>query len=303
MRLRRLDHRHARASLGLPPELRCDRVGRRRAKGRNVQRHPIGLERRYEAELARYVSRIGQIAMAEVERAAPALVVQAGQYRPDDVSGVQPGTGWPEALRAMLARILAEAAGLDGELLETIRRMQADVDAFSGREWRRVLRRAYGVDIFAREPALRGLLDAWEMNNTALIKSVPQTLVTQMQSEFGRALARGTTTEELARITRERLGVAKSRARLIARDQVAKLNGQITRERQQSIGVSEYIWRTAGDERVRQSHREVNGKTFAWGKPPASIGEEPGQPVSCRCVAEAVLPFLADLPPDTLVVP
>ncbi len=285
MLLRRLDSRR----LGAPR--------RRRA----VQRYPVALERQYDADLRRYVGRIAAIVTAEVAAAAPALL--AGARRADDVSGVQPGTGWPEELRRMLERILARSASLDPDLLARIHRMRENVNAHHAREWRRVLRAAYGVNVLAREPGLRALLDAWEMNNTALIKSVPQQLVTQIQTTFTQALARGTTARELTKLVRERLGIAQGQARRIARDQVSKLNGRLSRERQQGIGVSEYVWRTAMDERVRASHRAVNGQRFAWGTPPASIGEEPGQPILCRCYPEAVLPLLADLPPDTTIEP
>jgi SPP1 gp7 family putative phage head morphogenesis protein len=42
-----------------------------------------------------------------------------------------------------------------------------------------------------------------------------------------------------------------------------------------------YIWRTAGDEKVRDSHAAAAGKTFSWDESPVP-GEEPG----CRCWAE-----------------
>ncbi|SET17134.1 phage minor head protein [Thorsellia anophelis] len=77
--------------------------------------------------------------------------------------------------------------------------------------------------------------------------------------------------------------VSKSRAKVIARDQTNKFNGALTRVRQQSLGIEQYIWSTSGDERVRQEHRENNGKLFRWDSPP--ITGHPGQDIQCRCVA------------------
>ncbi len=52
-----------------------------------------------------------------------------------------------------------------------------------------------------------------------------------------------------------------------------------------------YIWRTAGDGKVRPSHAANNGQVFSWDDPPetGNPGDEPG----CRCVA-IPLPTLLD---------
>ena len=66
------------------------------------------------------------------------------------------------------------------------------------------------------------------------------------------------------------------------------LNGQLTKERQTDLGVEQYIWRTVGDERVREEHEILDGEVFSWDNPP-----EPGQPgddYQCRCTAEPILP-------------
>ena len=76
----------------------------------------------------------------------------------------------------------------------------------------------------------------------------------------------------------------KKRAELIARDQVGKLNGQMSMNRQKSIGVKKYIWRTALDERVRSAHSAREGKTYSWKNPPAD--GHPGMPIQCRCYPE-----------------
>lgn len=111
----------------------------------------------------------------------------------------------------------------------------------------------------------------------------------------------------------------QSRSDLIARDQLSKLNGQVTKRRQQEIGLTIYKWNTALDERVRgrpgglypnarPSHWVLEGKFCSWGdstiyadtleeaiqekwKKRSSIGaveEHPQIPINCRCSGEAV---------------
>ncbi|MEG6507839.1 phage minor head protein [Methyloligella sp. 2.7D] len=49
-----------------------------------------------------------------------------------------------------------------------------------------------------------------------------------------------------------------------------------------------YIWRTRRDDRVRPSHRENEGKVFAWDDPPPT--GHPGEAYGCRCWAEPYIP-------------
>lgn len=45
-----------------------------------------------------------------------------------------------------------------------------------------------------------------------------------------------------------------------------------------------YIWRTAGDDKVRREHTANNGKIFAWDNPPPTGNH--GDGINCRCWAE-----------------
>ena len=78
--------------------------------------------------------------------------------------------------------------------------------------------------------------------------------------------------------------VTESRAALIARDQVGKLFGDINKQRQVNLGVTRYVWRDVGDNRVREEHEARNGESFEWSSPPE--GGHPGEEVNCRCYAD-----------------
>jgi SPP1 gp7 family putative phage head morphogenesis protein len=139
--------------------------------------------------------------------------------------------------------------------------------------------------------SLRGMRGAypiggWVSDNVSLIKSIDSRFFDDLEKYIVKAHDNGTLNSELAKIIRERTKVSKSRADLIARDQVAKLNGQITAFRQQSLGIRQYKWSTAGDDRVRESHRVRSGRVFDWNNPPS--GGHPGMEVGCRCSAVPV---------------
>ncbi len=48
----------------------------------------------------------------------------------------------------------------------------------------------------------------------------------------------------------------------------------------------EYVWRTQGDGKVRESHAARDGEVFSWESPPD--GGHPGEAPNCRCWAEDV---------------
>ena len=104
---------------------------------------------------------------------------------------------------------------------------------------------------------------------------------------------RGVATSTLEEDIIDQFGTAKSRAHLIARDQISKFNGKLHELRQREAGVSKYTWSTSKDERVRDKHRAVDGKVFSWDDPPpvGNNGERlhPGEDYQCRCVALPVL--------------
>jgi len=177
-------------------------------------------------------------------------------------------------------------------------RIGPQVNEHNKAEWKKLIRSQYGVDPTKENPdKYIPLLKNWSRNNSLLIKDIPFKTSHQIAERTRVALIEGTNQKDLAKeifdIMSDRTDVSDSRAQLIARDQVSKLNGNLTRERQEDIGVEGYIWRTVGDERVRDSHDEVDGQFFSWNDPPNETdGNHPGEDIQCRCWAEPVLPEL-----------
>ena len=133
-------------------------------------------------------------------------------------------------------------------------------------------------------------------NNVELIKSVPRQHLDKIKVAIEKGIANGDDSYSLKQVISEVNGQNSRRAKLIARDQLQKLNGVLVQARQQSIGVNGYIWRTSHDERVRQSHKDNDGKSYQWNSPPRGTGH-PGEDINCRCVAEPdlgqIIPSLA----------
>lgn len=144
--------------------------------------------------------------------------------------------------------------------------------------------------------------------NVALITSIPARMLTQVEAELRRGMENGSHVDALKAALQERFEVAESRAELIARDQVLKVNAQLVEVRSRDIGADTYTWRISGspngDERVRPMHRELEGSVQRWDTPPVTNEQgdtnNPGEDYQCRCTAETPTEAILDavLGPD-----
>lgn len=245
---------------------------------------PAAVEREYKRYLQGVARDVAQACETAIIPALPGL-------RQDDYRDIPESEGWYERLR--VAFLEAGSLIVLPGLAQRIAEFAAGIERFNRAQFHAVLRSAYGVDIFKGEPWLAEALSQWEAENIKLIRSIPQQALDRMHGKIVSAVRSGTPTAKLAEWIRNEYGVARSRADLIARDQVGKLNGQLTEERQTRIGVRSYKWRGSLDERERDEHVAREGETFRWDDPPED--GHPGEPILCRCWAEPVLPLLEDI--------
>ena len=86
--------------------------------------------------------------------------------------------------------------------------------------------------------------------------------------------------------------VSESRAKLIARTEVARAGAVLTQARAEWVGSEGYIWRTVHDSDVRPSHKKMEGTFVKWSAPPTLDGMtgHAGCLPNCRCFAEPVIP-------------
>lgn len=178
----------------------------------------------------------------------------------------------------------------DPEIVELLDQYGARLNATNGREIERVI----GINPVDIDPEITEALLQFRRASVGLITSIAEDQLSQVRDLVDVAANSGMRVETLAAQIQERHNVSESRARLIARDQTLKTNGDLTRLRHEKIGVTEYIWDTSGDSRVRPDHRALDGSTQRWDDPPVTNPEgdrnHPGEDYQCRCIAIPVLP-------------
>jgi SPP1 gp7 family putative phage head morphogenesis protein len=213
---------------------------------------------------------------------------------------------------------------------------------FSVNEWKRTVRKTLGLNLlddYYSGGKFSELYEQWRQTNTDLIKTIPKDSLDRMREIIKEGYEKGTLTgrkaynftSEYTYKTGERAGQTVTRdvtlskhaptladqimaeykttenyARFVARDQIAKLNADITRQQQEDAGVREYVWSTSDDRRVRPTHAAMDGKRCKYGdntvyrnsatdewKPRTDemTMTECGHDYQCRCVALAVFDF------------
>jgi SPP1 gp7 family putative phage head morphogenesis protein len=220
---------------------------------------------------------------------------------------------WKEAVRRIalpLAKAVTEDTRTDADdaglgALDVLGHQLADSAALS-RATKGVADKAFrhsktefgrlGIKIREAEPTFGKKITAWRAENVGLVKS----LFGDEKKKLGKILreGEGRRYESLAKDIEARLDVTQRKAEFLAIDQTLKLNADITRARMGAAGITEYVWTTAGDERVRPTHEELDGETFSFDDPPVTNEDgdrnNPGEDYRCRCVAYPVLPELDD---------
>lgn len=186
-----------------------------------------------------------------------------------------------EMLRILNLKVIGD---LPDSVIERIaERHGLDVSAKSATIIRSQYKSVTGVDIFLNEPWLRPKIKTFTASNVRLIKGVREESLKKLEGVIFRGVSRGQSLKQIREEVQKTLNVSKNRAKLIARDQTASLNGELTKLRQESIGIRKYRWQTSQDERVRDEHRDNSGRFFSWSDPPST--GHPGEDINCRCIA------------------
>jgi len=225
-----------------------------------------------------------------------------GVPKQDAAARTPPGSSYVRQRLGALQVALQEAIKPGSQLSRDIRVLAARVNKKGDIEFRRL------IGISPRgELGVGAALDAFRDQNVDKIKSLAGQQLDEITGILANAEIAGLRVEEVREQIQNRFTVNKSKADLLARDQILKLNGDLTKVRQQSVGITHYIWTTSHDERVRGNpngkwpnglHFQLDGTVHDWHTPPVCSldgrREHPGGDYQCRCTAFPVLPELTE---------
>lgn len=199
-----------------------------------------------------------------------------------------PPTGWLQSKLAALASEFQEGA--------TSHATEAAIKTAGAAVERRGEQHARSLPKVSIRHGVGAKVDAFRRTNLAKIKSLAADQVEVFRGILEEAEREGWRVEKIRKEVQGRFDVSRSKADLLARDQVLKLNANVTQARQTEAGIVEYVWSSSSDERVREMHDELDGTIQRWDDPPVTNEEgdtnHPGGDYQCRCVAIPILPPL-----------
>lgn len=157
---------------------------------------------------------------------------------------------------------------------------------------------SFGIDVFAGSPELNDYLQVSAYNNAQLITSIPEQYLNQVESLVMTNVRAGNRPSAITKLLRDQFGVTERRAKMIARDQTTKINGDLSEKRQRAAGFPYFQWIDSDDQRVRTRHENIANKItqygrgiYRWDHLPLSdkgVPIKPGQDYQCRCIARPV---------------
>jgi len=150
------------------------------------------------------------------------------------------------------------------------------------------------------------ILRAWSIENVKLIGNMRRDETEAISGIITRGFSQGLGLSEIEADIRDRVPMTRRRAKLIARNEVGNLSGALNKAEAERLDLPTYQWFSGRDERVRPSHRAMDGKICRWDdatvykdsvedtvwKSRASIGgveSHPGLPIRCRCTSASII--------------
>ena len=283
------------------------------AKKAPIPTQPFSIEREYTRFLLLYQKKYEQLISESIRDQLPILKAWAKPETIEAISDQQKrlDVDIPKSIANILEQIQKrlESAFPDALLQRWIKRMMDRVYILSAKNQAKHLevfskgKRTGKIEIGSLLLSNKKKLDPYFQNildqNIQLIRSIPQSKIPALKNALTYAVTNDLSNRDIAKMIQKNFQATKNQARLIARDQVGKLNGSLDQYQQEQIGVKKYIWRTMHDKAVRPDHDKLDGTVQRWDKPPivdkkSGRRGHPKDDFQCRCFAEAILDDVLD---------
>lgn len=286
--------------------------GRKSIGSKSAPCYPYSAERDYQRVVNAYVKLLN----SELKKSLPVLMklysrTLQDEVRFDDAANLRRET--EQEFQKMSARLEKRLTRF--ELEKLIEKVGKSTKNTAYREWKKIIKITLGINLmddYYNGEFYALMLKQWADENVRRIKTIPYDALGELESLIYESYTNGVPVRKLQEAIQDKYNVTKQHAQAIARDQIASLNASVTKAQQTDAGVKRYRWSTSNDQRVRECHKELNGKIFSWDSPPEmwymskSRGKtmtgrccHPGEDIGCRCVAIPIFDFeTIDVPFD-----
>lgn len=266
---------------------------------------PIGSTKMIEKNYQRELNKLGRaLAKSINEELLPFLKANQSEYVIDKIPGRNFLT--VDAIGGQLGNIfLGINEKYTGVTIKSFSKAVASnvvgkTSQMNKKKFDKSVQRATGIDL-GGIIATEGLEDFVTLSiaeNVTLIQSLPTEYLKEVEVIVNNGVKNGTRYSEIAKRINAKVGSANSklfgRIRTIAMNEIQTINSQLTLRRANSLGVTRGVYRTSEDEKVRKSHKELNGVEYdlakgAWSKTAGKFIQPGITDINCRCSFSPVI--------------
>lgn len=216
----------------------------------------------------------------------------------------------PEVVRAESARYQSVAKGVHEELKYKLNEIQEQLDRVVDQKTinanETITRIEQGFKKSAQLLEVQPKLDKarelqlradYNKNLKLYIRNFSKESIQALRATVEKNAQQGYRFDQLTEMIRHRYGVTASKAKFLARQETGLFMAKYRKQRFDQAGVQRYRWSTAHDERVRDSHKHLNGRVFSYDQPPITdrttgARNNPGEDFNCRCVDIPLLEYV-----------
>jgi hypothetical protein len=297
-----------------------------RQRGIKLQRwlYPYATEARYAATIRAWLRPMTTYVHSYLkENQGDILRGDSVEFNADDLSALRLDAVPGKSFKAMINSLngwLGQYVPIDDEsksgspIYMGLGNIANSVFDFNEGQFEKGAKTVLGVEFPVGEDWWPDARDIWASQNYDNLSDLMRKYIGQVRDLTEKAVTSGLSVNTLSKQIQELDSkFTKGHANFIARDQIGKLNGEITQRRMESVGLTMYVWETSGDERVRgdpggkypnakPSHYLMDEALCRWSdstvysqdggktwipRPSGAVLLHPGQDYQCRCTAIA----------------
>ena len=248
---------------------------------------PHDAELSYKNAIGDFMESMDEVIKTEFDKIAKAYENENPQERQDSMFGA-----FGDAVDKFV-KAVATGAGLiiTAKVIKKLRKIAEKIRRNSVDNWTGSIDEALDIEVdeeYYNEEYFAEMVDQWEQNNIEYVENTTGQMIDEMAGDFMEMFIAGVAVTALMGQVDRRKQKALRHLNFIAGDQVSKLDAAMHHLEMVDAMVSDYIWSTRKDDKVRPRHRELEGQRFSFDDPPVmDSGEKcnPGEDYNCRCVA------------------
>ena len=274
--------------------------------------YPRAIEAKYKTKLTSYFKPLVDFIAEFLEKNQVVMLKgDSVEFKCDAIPGgtfrrmIESLEGW---LSIYMPTVAEMKDGQNNVILMSLGQTADLLKEWEDKQFSKQLQNGIGVSFQTNASWWPDTRDSWAQTNYSLIVSNARNYVTQINTLCEQGVVNGWGVKQLQEeIKKATDKLTDKKCRLLARDQIGKLQGQVSEAQMEEVGLEMYVWDTSGDERVRPSHKPMDGLLCRWDnanvcsydngktwveRPATAVKMHPGQDIQCRCVALAYIPEL-----------